>query len=251
MKFRFSVILSVIFHFSLVAIALFSPEKIHKNSTTYYVDLVHLNGGQSGGRNSLNKNNIKATVLEEETGKVKNLTTVKKEPESKLRYPDKKVKKNKKKIEKKAEKKELITVVRKKRKTNTDKVKKNPISSDESGFIKTGLSGSGTGNGSGTGGIGGNFPYAYYVETLKNKISSSWYNPLTSSGIRGKFISVIYFRIFRNGSIGNLKFVEKSGNISYNLSTMRVIKEVTPFPPLPSDYPELYLGVFFEFEWEK
>ncbi|MEN8152647.1 MAG: TonB C-terminal domain-containing protein [Acidobacteriota bacterium] len=249
MKFRITVVLSIIFHFSLFAIAFFYPDKSPRKSTTYYVDLIHLNGGGPEGGNNIKseiKNNIKAEVIEEDKGKVKNLT-VKKEPESKLRFPDKKVKKNKKK----EKKKELITVVRKKRKINSDKSKKRAGSDKVSDFIKTGLSGSGSGTGSGQGGIGGNFPYAYYVETLKNKISSSWYNPLSSTGMKGKFTSVVYFRIYRNGEIGNLKLVDKSGNVSYDLSTMRVIREVTPFPPLPSDYPELYLGVYFEFEWEK
>ena len=89
------------------------------------------------------------------------------------------------------------------------------------------------------------------METLKSKITSNWYNPLSSSGISGKFLSVVYFRIFRNGTIGKLKLVKKSGNRFYDLSALRVIKEVIPFPPLPSDYPQLYLGVYFEFEWER
>jgi protein TonB len=89
------------------------------------------------------------------------------------------------------------------------------------------------------------------VETLKGKISASWYNSLVSPGLKGKFTTVVYFRILRNGNISDLELEEESGNNSLDLSSLRAIKDAAPFPPLPSDFPGQYLGVHFEFEWEK
>jgi len=247
MKFRIAVTVSIIFHFSLFAIAYLFPGFNKGSGTTYYVDLINVNGGNNfnasvneGKSNKSKKENVSL----EEDNKVKNLT-VKKELKSKLRFPDKKSKK-KKEITKDTD--SLISVVRKKKR----KVQKNDSSISnvkKKGILKTGISGSGYG--SGTGGVQGNFPYGYYIDTLKNRISSSWYNPLASSGIKGSYNTVVYFRIFRDGSIGNLKVVQRSGKQTFDMSAERVIREVSPFPPLPSDYPEYYLGVYFEFEWKK
>lgn len=240
MKFRSAIITSLLFHLALVLVAFFYPEKTGMSETTYYVDLVHVGGSPPGSAKESVK---KGSEIIEESVSVKDLR-VKKEKKPELSYPDKASKKRSKKKKKDSD---LVSVI--KRKKSVTNIEQSPDTSenDEGGYVKTGISGSGFG----TGGPGGNFPYSYYVETLKSKITSTWYNPLSSSGISGKFLSVVYFRIFRNGSIGKLKLVKKSGNKYYDLSTLRVIKEVVPFPPLPSDYPELYLGVYFEFEWER
>lgn len=245
MKFRFAVFASIIFHFSIFAIAFFYPGIEKNNGTTYYVDLINLNGADSTTSNSEGKiiKSENKTIIRDENKKVKNLT-VKKEIKSKIRFPDRK---NRKKIEKKKED-SLISVVRKKR-IKPKKENRNIIDNSGKGIIKTGISGSGSGTGSN--GLPGNFPYGYYIETLKNRISSSWYNPLASSGIKGNYNVVVYFRIFRDGSIGKLNVVQKSEKEVFDMSAVRVIREVSPFPPLPSDYPEYYLGVYFEFEWKK
>lgn len=240
MKFRSAIITSVIFHLALVLVAFFYPEDTGMSETTYYVDLVHVGGTPPGSsKDTVTKGN----EIIEKSVSVKELR-VKKEKKPEITYPDKV---SKKRSAKKRDEEELVSVV--KRKRSVKNIKQAPVKSgsDDGGYVRTGLSGTGLG----TGGPGGNFPYSYYVETLKSKISSSWYNPLSSSGISGRFLSVVYFRIFRNGKIGKLKLVKKSGNKYYDLSTLRVIREVIPFPPLPSDYPELYLGVYFEFEWER
>ncbi len=239
MKFSSAIIASVSLHVIIVLIAYFYPESTYNNDTTYYVDLVQLGGSP---QKIITKSKVKSDKASGETVSVKDLS-VKKEKISKITYPDKDSKRKSKKEE---EEKFVSVVKREKTPKNIDPV--SDSSDDEEGdYVRTGLSGSGLGEG----GTGGNFPYAYYVETLKSKIKSSWYNPLSSSGISGKFLAVVYFRIFRDGSIGSLKLQKKSGNKYYDLSTIRVIKEVVPFPPLPSDYPELYLGVYFEFEWER
>ena len=94
-------------------------------------------------------------------------------------------------------------------------------------------------------------PYAYYYETLRNKVSSSWYSSLVSPGYRGKFISTVYFKIFRNGNIKDLKLENSSGIESLDLSALRAVENASPFAPLPSDFSAKYLIVHFKFEWEK
>ncbi len=239
MKFRSAIITSLLFHLALVLVAFFYPEETGAHETTYYVDLVHVGGSPPGASKDSVKNGVE---IIEQSLSIKDLR-VKEEKKPELSYPDKV---SKRRSPKKKKENDLVSVIKRK-KSVTNIVKSRDTSGDDGGYVKTGLSGSGLGSG----GPGGNFPYSYYVEILKSKITSTWYNPLSSSGISGKFLSVVYFRIFRNGTVGKLKMIRKSGNKYYDLSTIRVIKEVVPFPPLPSDYPDLYLGVYFEFEWER
>ena len=239
-KFRSAVITSLIFHLGLILVAYFYPEAGDSTETTYYVDLVQVGGGPTGGSTA---EKTGAAVIENKVT-IKDLSASKeKKPE--LVYPDKESKR--KSVRKKKKDDDLVSVIKRKRPAKNIEKSDDTSGMEDSGYVRTGVGGTGTG----TGGPGGNFPYSFYVETLKAKITGNWYNPLTSSGISGRFMSVVYFRIFRNGSIGKLRLVKKSGNHSYDLSTLRVIREVIPFPPLPSDYPEQYLGVYFEFEWER
>ncbi|MCP5103624.1 MAG: TonB C-terminal domain-containing protein [bacterium] len=255
-KFRIAVILSVVLHISLFALAVYVPRMQKSGGTIYYVDLMQLPGG--GGSGGL-KNDTQGQLVE--SGSVRDLT-VKKKIESKLRYPDAKKKKASPKKKKKKEK--LISVVKRK---NNNKFKKDDSKAittqrKTSDGLRTGIasgsgggSGGGTGSGSGPGfgdGIGGgNFPYAYYISTLRGKISASWYSSLVSPGLKGKYVAVVYFRITRSGRVSQLDLESKSGNNSLDLSALRAIRAAAPFPQLPPDFPGQYLGVHFEFVWER
>lgn len=257
-KFRFAVIISVLLHLSLFALAIYIPRIQSSSGTIYYVDLMSMPGGGGGGGN---KSETQAQLTD--AGSVRDLTVKKEPPKSKLRYPDQQ---KKKESPKKKEKEKAVTVV--KRQKINDKFKtenSNPVTTTrKSGAdgLRTGISagsgggsGGGTGSGSGPGfgdGTGtGNFPYAYYIQTLRNKISASWYSSLVSPGLRGKYTASVYFKILRNGNVTDLGLEQRSGNNSLDLSALRAIRAASPFPPLPPDFAGGYLGVHFEFEWEK
>lgn len=261
MKFRSALIFSIAFHLSIFALVLYVPHSETGKETTYYVDLIHLPGGswgngsdgssgKQGSQKTTTGNKTSATVIEETAGSIKDLT-VKKESVSKLRYPDKNGKRRE-------EEKKLISVVRKpgisvNRKTDKDiattrngssQALTTGISSDQSGG-----SGNGFGNGYGRGGL--SFPYAYYIDMFRGKISAAWYDSLVSPGLRGKYVTIVMFRILRNGNIDRLKLEKKSGITSLDLSALRAIENAAPFAPLPSDFSAKYLIVHFKFEWEK
>ena len=256
MKFKAAVIVSVVLHITVFAIALYVPMNSSPKGTVYYVDLINMPGGGGGGDKTQKGGNQQV----QESQRMKDLTTQKEEVKSKFRYPDqdKKGKKKSRKEKKKPEKKELITMTRKDR-NKTDA----PVTvtrKGDSNVLKTGISaggGGGSGGGSGSGygpgsGTGtGFFPYAYYIETLRNKVSSSWYSGLVSPGQRGQFLVVVDFKILRNGQISDLKIVQKSGIRSLDLSALRAVENSAPFPPLPGDYPYSYLPISFDFVWEK
>jgi TonB family protein len=169
-----------------------------------------------------------------------------------MRYPDREGRKN-------AEPEKMISVIRKDRPL----IKGETLlkgSTIENG-LKTGISSSGSGNGSGGGsgggdgngggGIGGYFPYAYYVDLLRNRISSSWYSSLVAPGLKGKYVAAVYFIVNRDGKVSDLRLENSSGIDSLDLSARRAIENAAPFAPLPPDFTSQYLVVHFEFEWEK
>jgi TonB family protein len=256
MKFKAAVIVSVALHISIFALAFYVPMQSGHKGTIYYVDLIQMPGGGGGGGDKAQKAGKKPG---QESQHMKDLTTQKEEFQSHFRYPDQDKKKQGKKP-KKEEKKELITMTRKERDKTGDPVTVTRKGSDSSTLLQTGISigngsgggsGGGSGSGSGSGSGTGFFPYAYYIETLKSKVSSSWYSGLVSPGQRGIFLVVVYFKILRNGGIEDLEITQKSGVPSLDLSALRAIENAAPFAPLPGDYPYSYLPVSFEFEWGK
>jgi TonB family protein len=260
-KFRFAVILSVILHLSLFALAIYLPRIPGKSGTIYYVDLMSMPGGGGGGGKA--QNDTQGRLIE--SGSVRDLTVKKEPPKSQLTYPDQDKKKSKPQPKKKEEK-QIAVVKRKQINNKSEKDDTNAITTQRKNTgadgLRTGITsgsgggrGGGTGSGSGSGfgdGTGtGNFPYAYYIQTLRNKISASWYSSLVSPGLKGKFTAAVYFRILRNGNVTDLDLEQKSGNNSLDLSALRAVRAASPFPPLPPDFPGSYLGVHFEFEWER
>jgi TonB family protein len=118
----------------------------------------------------------------------------------------------------------------------------------------TGSGGGGGGTGSGTGGGAGEpfgvtaFPFTYYLQFLSDKISSSWFTSLVDPGVSGQFQTQVYFKIYRNGQVADLKVEVSSGVPSFDLSALRAIQTASPFAPLPSEYDGQYLGIHLIFE---
>jgi TonB family protein len=114
--------------------------------------------------------------------------------------------------------------------------------------------GSGGGTGSGTGGGTGEpfgvsgFPFNYYLQFLSDKISSSWFTSLVDPGVSGVFQTQVYFKIYRNGQVADLKVEVSSGVPAFDLSALRAIQTASPFAPLPSEYDGQYLGIHLIFE---
>jgi len=120
--------------------------------------------------------------------------------------------------------------------------------------IGGGRPGFGEGSGGGPGGgygdmVGtGDFPFAYYLQAIQERISGRWYQSLVDPGVTGTFKTTVYFRIFRNGSISRVEVKEPSGLRALDMSAQRAVTDAAPFPPLPVEYEEEYLGFILIFE---
>jgi TonB family protein len=254
MKFKTTLVLSVALHASLAAFIIVQPSRKGSGEMTYYVDLVNMGGGGGGGggggRGGAAKQapEAQAALVEEKGGSVKSLT-VEKEFKSPLRYPDRESRKQ-------VEEDKMISVVRKERIPAAKEPAARVVASGDG--LKTGISAGGGGAGGPGGGSGwgdgpgnGYFPHAYYVDLLRNRISSSWYSSLVAPGLKGKYVTGVQFIIRRDGSISDLQVERPSGIDSLDLSARRAIENAAPFAPLPNDFSSQYLVVHFEFEWEK
>ena len=106
------------------------------------------------------------------------------------------------------------------------------------------------GPGYGPGGLA-NFPYTYYLNIITDRVSSNWFSSLVDPGISGSFQTIIYFRIEKSGQVSDIKIEQSSGVTPLDLSAVRAVKASAPFPPLPREYEDAYLGIHLIFEHSK
>jgi TonB family protein len=118
--------------------------------------------------------------------------------------------------------------------------------------------GSGTGGGTGGGGSGsgdpfgvGNFPFNFYLQMISDKITSNWFRSLVDPGVGGLLQTQVYFRIYKNGTISEVRIEVSSGIEAFDLSARRAIENSQPFATLPNEYDGQYLGITLVFEHAK
>jgi len=61
--------------------------------------------------------------------------------------------------------------------------------------------------------------------------------------------AVVYFRVHRNGEITHIAVEQSSGVFLFDQSCQRAVIQAAPFPPLPRDYLNEYVGVHFSFKY--
>jgi TonB family protein len=97
----------------------------------------------------------------------------------------------------------------------------------------------------------GDFRFAYYLATLRNKIGSRWVPP-PGVDARGRPIkTILYFRVHRDGQISEAAIESSSGYAFFDQTAMRALLSATPLPPLPAGFTDNYLGVHFGFEFDQ
>ena len=253
--FKRALIFSAVAHVLLIALIAASPRLpgSGRPGMMRYVPIDFIGpsgGGGTGGRPAAPPTEIKRETLRDLT----TLQNMAVEPKSGPRYPVDKPGRDKKP---QAEKKTAISQPQPgaKPKPSTSASDSSSSSGYGSGVRIGGSGGSGEGSGLGTGyssQIGlADFPYTYYLQIITDRVSSNWFTSLVDPGVQGQFQSVVYFKIYRNGQISEVKVQESSGLRSLDLSAIRAVQRSAPLPPLPSDYGKDYLGIYLIFEHSK
>ncbi len=248
--FKLSIAISIIFHTLIFGIIVKKPFSSTSNKrTVYYVDMVNFGGGggtkkfQPKQNSKSEKKVVKPPVKKASMKELKaERETVKKKKSLTYSKPVKKVKKKRKtRIKKTRPKKKKII------RSPLEEVFKNYEKEAKKSSEGTTGVGFGLGEGSGSGPLLGNFPYAYYIELIKNRISSNWVTGSMGISSKDKYLVVISFRILKNGRVVDLKVEKSSGVNSLDTSALRAVKYSLPLPPLPATYDGRDLTVFIQF----
>jgi len=257
--FKRAMVISAAAHSVLLLVIVLNPSlpKPARKDMIQYISMSHF--GPSGGGGAIKatpQTELGTTEIKKET--LRDLTTLQKlqpnEPQSQLRYPVDKPKKEPAKI---PDKKAVITKPDPSAKTAPAKEASSGQGREGTGVGGTGLTiglgGSGEGEGGGFPGDLGlsNFPYMYYIMEIQSKIQSNWFQALVDPGASGNFHVDVYFRIFKDGSISKVEIKESSGLMTLDQSAVRAVMQSAKFPPLPPGYDEEYLGIYLRFEHSK
>ena len=98
--------------------------------------------------------------------------------------------------------------------------------------------------GSGVTGLeGGDFPYTLYLQGMHRRIGTNWFRPQVAAGT----VTVIYFRILRDGTIAEARVETPSGNGTFDRAALSAVRSSSPLNPLPFAYDGTYLGVHLTF----
>jgi protein TonB len=115
------------------------------------------------------------------------------------------------------------------------------------------ISGATQGDMSFAGSGGGEFgsKYSWYVDAVRNRISSNWLQSMVDPSVQFAPRAVITFQILRDGTIANIQILQSSGNRSVDDSARRAIMSSSPVNKLPGDYSAPLVNVQFWFEFKR
>jgi len=268
--FKRAMIFSAAVHSVLLVLIILNPSlpSPRKKAPVYYINFGGSPGGGSGGGG---RGGVTAAPAAEETAitptevkpqTLRDLTTLQKvqmePPSSSLRYPVDKPKREAKPAPPKKTEISKVDPSAKAAAAKAPPAKTNAAAGTQGAGLSIGggKPGFGEGEGSGLGGLAdqiGNsdFPYTWYTTTVRDKISSNWFESLVDPGVSGTFNVAVYFRIYKDGSISSVDIRESSGIKTLDQSAVRAIMRSANFPPLPDGYNEPYLGIILIFEHSK
>ena len=99
---------------------------------------------------------------------------------------------------------------------------------------------------------GGDFAsrYGWYIESVKRAISQNWLQTSIDPSVRAarRARATTSFRIYRDGTIKNIRLDTSSGNRSMDDSATRALLSIDKLPALPADYSGAYVDVTFDFD---
>lgn len=259
-RFKRAIVISITVHVALFIFLLVSPH-IRLPVSKKMIHYVSIFSAPSGGGSSSERVNLETPPQEEvietivpKRESLQDLTVPQKMEEqdsSSLRYPVEKPKREK------PQPKEKKAIIEKQTKPTpkkpTQTLSSSTEGSDSGSGIKIGI-GSGEGSGEGTGSkfeseIGmTDFPYSFYKRHLTDRVSNYWIKSYSGTE---ELYTTVFFKIYRNGSVGDIKVVEQSGNRILDRSATRAILRVGRFAPLPQGYAHDYLEIQLTFEHAK
>ncbi|MGD0014726.1 MAG: TonB family protein [Bryobacteraceae bacterium] len=108
---------------------------------------------------------------------------------------------------------------------------------------QTGAGGVGIGPG---GAFGSRF--GWYRDLLEQRVAQKWRTEEVDARLQTAPAVVVTFEILRDGSIRNLRILQRSGYSGLDYSAQRAVYEAAPFPALPQGYerPSAQIEIWFQ-----
>ncbi|VAX21906.1 hypothetical protein MNBD_NITROSPINAE02-1124 [hydrothermal vent metagenome] len=92
------------------------------------------------------------------------------------------------------------------------------------------------------------FPHLWYLKIVERRVDENWAtHGIDIRGMRGD--PVVRFSITRDGSLSSVLMEKSSGSPDLDASAVQAVRESSPFPPLPDDFPSNKLDVHFGFSY--
>lgn len=90
--------------------------------------------------------------------------------------------------------------------------------------------------------------YGWYVQAVRNRISSNWLMSTISPNITTARRVYIHFEVLRDGTLTNIQLTQSSGIEEVDRSALRAVYASSPLGPLPQDYSGNQVSVDFYFD---
>jgi TonB family protein len=91
------------------------------------------------------------------------------------------------------------------------------------------------------------FPYAWYLNLLRTKISDAWDPPASRLVAGGANQVIVRFRLARSGAVSDVGVEILSGAPGLDSSARRAVDRAQPFPPLPGDFADDFVDIAVRF----
>jgi len=94
--------------------------------------------------------------------------------------------------------------------------------------------------------------FAGYAAQIRTLVAQQWRTSGIDQRLQNPPQVIVTFELMRNGTIRNLRLLQKSGNSALDLSVLRAIEDAAaPFPPIPPGFERDYAKVEFTFELKR
>jgi protein TonB len=94
----------------------------------------------------------------------------------------------------------------------------------------------------------GDFPYAWYINSILRIIHSNWENPFLNNPAATALHTTVYFQILRSGELRDVRIESASGNPYFDMAAERAVR-MSSLPPLPPEFSKDSLVIHYRFEY--
>jgi TonB family protein len=93
--------------------------------------------------------------------------------------------------------------------------------------------------------------YGWYANLLAQRLAQSWRTQDVNARLAAAPPVIVTFVIYRDGRAGDLRLIQRSGDLSLDNSVLRAVTQASPLPELPRDYQGNSVTVEYWFELKR